>query len=93
VKVGGVDRLCSVTNTVDGTCYIKDKSLRFTYDLFYETDLNIEFSNTVVKCMTNEYIPCNIKIKLSASNTPKTFVIKNSTQFFGQQVVIDARSA
>ena len=32
----GVDHICTPTNTVNGTCLIKDKSLRFTSDFEYE---------------------------------------------------------
>lgn len=58
--VGGVDRLCTVSNTVNGTCTISKQLIRLTYDFFYTTNLSLVFDASILRCMTVDYLPCNI---------------------------------
>ena len=58
--VGAVDRLCSVSNTANGTCTISQQLLRFTFDFYYVTTNSLVFDNTILRCFTVDYLPCNI---------------------------------
>ena len=60
----GVDRLCSSSNTVGKVCTIKDKTLRFSTDLHYKSELTIVLDNTKIKCLTIAYSPCSFMISL-----------------------------
>lgn len=46
--VGAVDKFCSVSNTKDGICTIKARTIRLTYDTIYESENSIVFDNTQV---------------------------------------------
>ena len=85
--VGGVDRLCSVSNTVNGTCTISKQLIRLTYDFYYTTNLTLVFDASILRCMTVDYLPCNIWFVMNGS---ASMVLKNGSQFLGKQVLIDA---
>jgi lipopolysaccharide/colanic/teichoic acid biosynthesis glycosyltransferase len=63
--VGGVDRLCTVSNTVNGTCTISKQLIRLTYDFYYTTNLSLVFDASILRCMTVDYLPCNIWFSMS----------------------------
>jgi len=41
-----VDKLCSPSSIVNGTCTVRNKDIRLTYDFIYETRNNLIFDNT-----------------------------------------------
>ena len=84
----GVDRLCTLTNTVNNTCTITDKSIRFNSNLYYETDLSIVMDGARVKCYDVNYEPCILQFKFT---TPGSFLeLKNSSSIVGKQIIIEA---
>jgi len=85
--VGGVDRLCSISNTVNGTCTISKQLIRLTYDFYYTTNLTLVFDASILRCMTVDYLPCNVWFSMTGS---AGMVLKNGSQFLGKQVLIDA---
>jgi len=85
----GVDRLCTSTNTVDNTCHIKDKPLRFTGNFYYETELSLVFTGVTLRCITIQYNPCAIEFKLKGGNSTH-LTMSHDSSFQGKQVIIDA---
>ena len=85
----GVDRLCSASNTVDNVCTIKDKTLRFSSDLFYKTEKTLIFDNTKIKCLTISYTPCSFMFSLLGGPTT-SFEMKNGSVVTGKQIIIGA---
>jgi hypothetical protein len=84
-----VDRFCSASNTVDNVCTIKDKTLRFTADLLYKTELSLVFDNTKIKCLTIRYSPCSFMFSLEGDAS--TYMeLKNGSYITGKQVIIGA---
>ena len=87
-----VDRLCSSTNTVDNVCTIKDKTLRFSSDVFYKTNKTLVFDNSKVKCLTIDYTPCSFMVDLVGG--ADTFLeLKNSSVVTGKQVIIAGKDS
>jgi len=80
-NVGGVDRLCTVSNTVNGTCTIAKQLIRLTYDFYYTSNLTLVFDASILRCMTVDYLPCNIWFSLGGS---AAMVLKNGSQFLGK---------
>lgn len=79
----GVDRFCTSSNTVDNVCTIKDKTLRFSSDLYYKTDKTLVFDNTKIKCLTISYAPCSFMLSLQGG-TETYLELKNGSTVTGK---------
>ena len=44
--VGAVDKFCSVSDTQNGVCTVRAKTIRLTYDQVYRTHLSMVFENS-----------------------------------------------
>jgi hypothetical protein len=86
----GVDRLCTNTNTQNNVCTVTDKSLRFTSDLLYETELSLVFNASRIKCLTVNYQPCTLHLKVVGSGK---VILDQGTSIVGKQVIIEAPDA
>lgn len=85
----GIDRLCSSSNTVNGVCTIKDKTLRFSTDLHYNTDISIVLDNTKLKCLTIAYSPCSFMVSMLGKKGTQ-LILKNGSTITGKQIIIGA---
>lgn len=70
-------------------CTIKDKTLRFSSDLYYKTDKSLVFDNTKIKCLTISYSPCSFMVSLQGG-TETYLELKNGSSLTGKQIVIAA---
>jgi len=75
-----VDRFCSVSNTINSTCTIANKTVLLTADYNYTTNLTLIFSNTSVQC-DKSFPFCSLYIKLSGKNG---ITLKNGSTFIAK---------
>ena len=81
-----------MSNTVDNVCTIKDKTIRFSSDVFYKTDRTLIFDNSKIKCLTINYTPCSIMVDLIGG--PETYIeLQNESMVTGKQVLIVSKEA
>lgn len=63
-----VDKLCSVSNTVNSTCYVTNKTISVIGNFQYSSNFTLVFSNSTMSCdRSSSY--CTISITLLKNNT------------------------
>ena len=72
-----VDKLCSVSNTINSTCYLTNKTIGVIGNFQYSSNYSLVFSNTTMSCdKSSSY--CTISITLLKNNS---LTLVNGTNF------------